>query len=45
MPIRPSAGNSLASNPVEYCVAAPIVWFFAYGEKYKCFVVAKEKEA
>lgn len=45
MPIKPSAGNWSASYVVEYCVAAPKVWLFAYGEKCKRFVAQKKRRS
>ena len=43
MPIRPSGGKLVFPKPVEYWVAAPSVWDFAYGEMYERFV-GKEKK-
>ena len=30
MPIKPSGAKLAISKPVEYCEAAPMVWFLAY---------------
>lgn len=30
MPIKPSGAKFAISKPVEYCEAAPMVWFLAY---------------
>lgn len=45
MPISPSGGNWEAPKPVEYSVAAPIVWSLAYDEKCKCFVGKERKHS